>query len=113
MIVGPSYSLKPGQPARQSVPHIQKYDSSNLVNDFLKNPTNSRAFNDEDQIHALVPRGRFWSYFDHDYVATDSRKLFLDTHKRFYLVVCEVHCDALGFPEFSFAVHRALPIISH
>src|SRR5207253_2258648 len=24
--------------------------------------------------------------------------LFLDTHKRFYLVVCELHCDVAGLP---------------
>ena len=27
-----------------------------------------------------------------------TRKIFLDTHKRFYLVVCQIHCDAPGFP---------------
>ena len=27
-----------------------------------------------------------------------TRKLFLNTHKRFYLVVCELHCDAPGLP---------------
>jgi hypothetical protein len=27
------------------------------------------------------------------------RKIFLDTHGRFYLVVCQIHCDAPGFPK--------------
>ncbi len=27
------------------------------------------------------------------------RKIFLDTHQRFYLVVCQLHCDAPGFPK--------------
>ena len=27
-----------------------------------------------------------------------TRKIFLDTHKRFYLVVCQIHCDAPGLP---------------
>ncbi len=29
---------------------------------------------------------------------TGVRKLYLPTHKRFYLVVCELHCYAAGFP---------------
>jgi len=31
-------------------------------------------------------------------VPSDLRKLFLPTHDRHYLVVCELHCDAPGFP---------------
>ena len=31
-------------------------------------------------------------------VPTGVRKLYLATHKRFYLVVCELHCFAAGFP---------------
>lgn len=31
-------------------------------------------------------------------VPTDLRKLFLPTHDRHYLVVCELHCDSAGFP---------------
>jgi len=101
MIVGPSYSLKTGQPPRQSVPQIQKYDTSELVNQFLADPTRSLPFDeDEDRVHALVRKPGFFtlSYFDQNYPATETRRLFLDTHKRFYLVVCEVHCDAVGFP---------------
>ena len=45
---------------------------------------------------------------------TGIRKLFLDSHKRFYLVVCELHCDMPGFPsvnrdqvcEAGFAIRR-------
>lgn len=29
---------------------------------------------------------------------TGIRKLYLPTHKRYYLVACELHCDLLGFP---------------
>lgn len=45
---------------------------------------------------------------------TGVRKLYLATHQRFYLVVCELHCDEPGFPtttreqvcEAGFAVRR-------
>ena len=30
---------------------------------------------------------------------TNTRKIFLDSHKRFYLVVCQIHCDGPGFPK--------------
>ena len=33
---------------------------------------------------------------------TATRKIYLDTHRRYYLVVCELHCDAPGFPTTSF-----------
>ena len=28
-----------------------------------------------------------------------TRKIFLETHKRFYLVVCQVNCDVASFPK--------------
>src|SRR5207249_12309899 len=31
-------------------------------------------------------------------VRSGTRKLFLDAHKRFYLIVCELHCDVAGLP---------------
>src|SRR5213075_307178 len=48
---------------------------------------------------------------------TDVRKLYLATHKRFYLVVCELHCDTIGFPnaartdacEAGFVVRKRVP----
>lgn len=72
---------------RQERPVFQKYDSSNLVNDFLEDPQNSLRFIEPDD---LVGHG-----------ASGMRKLYLDTHKRFYLVVCELHCDVGGFPNAS------------
>jgi hypothetical protein len=51
---------------------------------------------------------------DAQLVPTGIRKLYLATHQRFYLVVCELHCDEPGFPtttrdqvcEAGFAVRR-------
>ena len=99
MIVGPTWALASGQSPRASVPVIQKYDTSDLVNAFLKDPTPYLKFNGEDLVHTVQESStRVAKFFNLDYVATTTRKLFLDTHKRFYLVVCEVHCDAFGFP---------------
>ena len=38
---------------------------------------------------------------DQQYVpdGTNTRKIFLDTHKRFYLVASGIHCDGPGFPK--------------
>jgi hypothetical protein len=120
-------TVPPGQPVtpdpaqgRLSVPVIQKYDSPNLVNDFIADPQRCLKFIDDDLVHTvrdlpdpvLTPSGkllRIGSSFDpatgaakraQEYVVDDARirKIFLATHKRFYLVVCEIHCDAPGFP---------------
>jgi hypothetical protein len=110
MLVGPWYRWpSPGAPAsgRSSVPIIQKYDTSDLVNEFLKNPQHSLQFlEQEDRVFEVTPRvpplpllnGRRQSLSDNVLSNTGIRKLFLDTHKRFYLVVCELHCDMPGFP---------------
>jgi hypothetical protein len=68
----------PGAPAT-TPPVLQKYETTQLVDLFLKNPQHSLKFTGEDAV-----KGR--------------RKLYLTLHKRFYLVVCELHCDRLGFP---------------
>jgi hypothetical protein len=93
---------------RLSRPAIQKYDTSDLVNVFLQDPQRRLRFTLDDLVYVTTNLGP---------APTDSdgkprrignrrsvpleppmRKLFLDTHKRFYLVVCQVHCDAPGFP---------------
>jgi hypothetical protein len=79
------------------------------VSDFLNDPQRSLKFVDEDFVHRvdLLPPlpslgGRFQNrrrrLSERTLVKTDVRKVFLDIHKRFYLVVCELHCDAPGFP---------------
>ncbi len=132
MIVAPWWqwtdpaSVPPGQPVvpeplkgRLSVPVFQKYDSPNLVNDFIKDPQHCLKFIDDDLVHALQAApgpsvsllGKLFrisarrlpdnSVVDQQYLpdGTNTRKIFLDTHKRFYLVVSEIHCDGPGFPK--------------
>lgn len=88
-------------------PQIQKYETSRLVDEFIKNPQKHLKWIDEDLVHIVqqVPMptglyGRPRRFSDLDYVVDPlhTRKIFLDTHKRFYLVVCQIHCDAPGFP---------------
>ncbi len=110
------------QKGRVSKPVFQKYDSPNLVNAFIKEPQRSLRFVDDDLVHTVqrspAPMvngvGKLLRFsasrrrnpdatstlVDQQYVpdGTDTRKIFLDTHKRFYLVVCSVHCDGPGFP---------------
>jgi hypothetical protein len=118
MIVAPWWHWTAPTAGRLSRPVFQKYDSPNLTNDFLKNPQRSLRFVREDLVHALRSRsgpsaslaGRLFrlgarrsggSIIDQTYEpdGTDTRKIFLNTHKRFYLVVCSVHCDGPGFPK--------------
>jgi len=103
---------------RLSRPVIQKYDSPKLVNDFIKDPQRCLKFVDDDLVHSVQDRPgpseslahRLFrlgarrdgaSIIDKQYLpdGTDTRKIFLNTHKRFYLVVCSIHCDAPGFPK--------------
>ena len=65
---------------RDSPPVLQKYETSQLVDLFRGNPQRSLKFTPED-------------------VAEGRRKLFQPAHRRFYLVVCELHCDRPGFPD--------------
>jgi hypothetical protein len=113
---------------RLSRPVFQKYESANLVNDFIKDPQHCLAFIDDDFVHtvqriapalgasgkplkllsfALDAKGKpkldgvgnpLFDDFQSVRDPSNTRKIFLDTHRRFYLVVCELHCDAPGFP---------------
>jgi hypothetical protein len=108
-LVPPGQSVTPDiQQGRLSQPVFQKYDSPNLVNDFIQDPQHSLRFVDDDLVHSLqaataapglhgLPRRLSNYHYLPD--GTNTRKIFLPTHKRFYLVVCEVHCDAPGFPK--------------
>ncbi len=110
-LVGPWYRWqRPGLPSagRSSRPVFQKYDGSTLVAEFLKDPQRSLKFTAEDFVHEIKPLAPLAPYplpnpkprrlSELGYFPTATRKLFLDTHKRFYLVVCELHCDMPGFP---------------
>ena len=101
---------------RLTVPVFQKYEAASFVNDFLRDPQRCLKFVDDDVVHsavaATVPldkknrRRRFgldlkdgFRAFDYVRDPHGTRKIFLDTHKRFYLVVCQLHCDGSGFPK--------------
>lgn len=93
---------QPGVPAsgRGSAPILQKYSSPTLVSEFQKEPQRSLLFNDEDFVHRVEqksPRPKF-SLSSLQRVRTDRRKIFLDSHCRFYLVVVQVSCDQPGLP---------------
>jgi hypothetical protein len=101
----------------QTRPVFQKFDAPDFVKGFVAEPQRSLVFKDEvDQVFAVnataAPAlgggplaGKFTRLFTTDagpqdvtLVPTGLRKLFLDIHKRYYLVVCELHCDAPGLP---------------
>jgi len=106
-----------GLAPRATRPVLQKYEDARFVDAFLADPQHSLTWNEDDWVYetsvlnaARVPSGplmgkvaepavkrgsRFEKYLS---TRTSLRKLFLDTHKRFYLVVCELHCDVPGFP---------------
>lgn len=106
-LVGPAY--RGDHPRPGSAPVLQKYDASDPVTPFVRDPTASLPFGDEDVVY--VPAGGDLL------LQTDVRKLYLATHKRFYLVVCELHCNAPGFPnasrtdvcEAGFVIRRRVP----
>jgi len=82
---------------RTSRPALQKYETPDLVNTFLADPQLRLQFlPDLDEVviaakptSVMSPPAR---------TATGIRKLYLDTHHRHYLITCELHCDATGFP---------------
>ncbi len=100
-LTGPWYRWKDPSDSnvgRQERPAFQKYDSSDLVREFLADPQRSLKFIEPDDIvQQIIPRPA-GSGPRYGMTSTGLRKLYLDTHKRFYLVVCELHCDEPGFP---------------
>jgi hypothetical protein len=109
----PKKAVRVGDEQRFTAPVIQKFDSPACVDNFLDDPQRSLAFTSEDYVTSST--GRFalmkksWSYFPAFVwprksvaIPTDVKKIFLEPHKRYYLVVCELHCDAAGLPSESF-----------
>lgn len=94
-----------GGDPRLTRPAFQKYDSSRFVDDFLANPQRSLVIDGkDDRVQQLVSKpapvlgGRLRRLASAELRPTSTLKLFLPTHKRFYLVVCELHCERAGFP---------------
>lgn len=101
-LVAPWYRWqRPGDPrtGRSSRPVFQKYASASFMEEFLAEPQRSLKFLAEDAVHKVVAgKANKYSLADVHLEPTDLRKIFLPTHGRFYLVVCELHCDTAGFP---------------
>ncbi|HKP86444.1 MAG TPA: hypothetical protein VJZ26_10120 [Blastocatellia bacterium] len=109
-LVGPWYRWqRPGvaSAGRASRPVFQKYDGPGFVAEFMKDPQRSLKFTVQDFAHKVGPlpplvpasyKGKPRRLSESGYFPTTTRKLFLDTHKRFYLVVCELHCEMPGLP---------------
>jgi hypothetical protein len=128
-----------GRSPRQTSPVFQKFDQPDFVKGFTRDPQRSLKFDETiDRVFdakltdaPLAPNpgpmaGKKTRLFmqkpasgpavakDATLDSTGIRKLYLDTHKRSYLVVCELHCDAPGFPmatpdqvcEAGFAIRR-------
>ena len=111
---------------RGTAPLIQKFASDDFVNQFIKDPQHSLVFDDDidqaytaqlvqaqpgqfaDKIAALFPSKADGTPFNTGdaisnlrksrLVGTGVRKLYLPSHARHYLVVCELHCDEPGLP---------------
>jgi hypothetical protein len=115
-----------GRKPSQTRPVFQKFEQTDFVKTFTQDPQRSLKFiDDEDTVFntllkvadnleggPLSPPSRFTKLYaprKPDGAAADEaqeatlaptgvRKLYLATHKRFYLVVSELHCFAPGFP---------------
>lgn len=91
---------------RQTGPVLQKYDASSFVDEYLAQPQRSLRFDAQDYWSYLLPQPalplfngtRSRRLSDKRLVTTSTRKLFLTTHSRFYLVSCALHCDVPGLP---------------
>jgi hypothetical protein len=112
-----------GLSPRQTRPVFQKFDQADFVKGFVKDPQHSLKFIDDvDRVFNVnlikapdLPidsplKSKYTRLFvpnsasgtpeakDVTLAPTGILKLYLATHKRHYLVVCELHCDAAGFP---------------
>lgn len=130
---------------RKSAPVLQKFAGDDFIADFLAQPQHSLVFDTIDDVVSnldfvpAVPGGallnKVASLFPVDasgnptksktnayrsrLAPSDLRKLYLPSHDRHYLVTCELHCDAPGFPtvprqqvcQAGFVVRRRTPIV--
>ena len=122
-LVGPWYraqSVGGESPSRDSAPVIQKYAAADFANKIVDEPQASLRFNSEDFVtpikldpHAVIDLAERAQ-------SSSPLKLFLDLHSRFYVVVCELHCDVAGFPSVSrekvceagFVIRRRVPRVT-
>ncbi|WP_448872414.1 hypothetical protein [Desulfobulbus propionicus] len=90
-----------GPVGRGEGPIIQKYASSDFVTRFLEEPQRSLRYVGEDFVNRVCLGGVYEPVSPATRQTGDFLKLFLDSHSRFYLVVCELHCQAPGCPSVS------------
>ena len=98
----------PGRAADAARPAFHKYVSTGFVADFLSDPQRSVVFDPTIDVlqrvepipaaELLAVDGRLKSLSRTRLVPTQTRKLFLAAHQRFYLVAIGLHCDRVGFP---------------
>src|SRR5215213_10346911 len=91
----------PNRNVRKLPPALQKYDTSDPVSGFLKEPQKSLQYDGQDRVQSLTLKGAVGtraSYAGGTLTPGTTRKVFLPIHKRFYLVAVELHCDSPGFP---------------
>lgn len=91
-----------GPGPRLSRPVFQKFDEADFVNGFIADPQRSLRFLPEDRWMGTEPSaytGKIRRAMDVRPFPTFVRKIFLPPHRRSYLVVTEVHCDAPGLPD--------------
>lgn len=114
-IVAPWYrweradGLEPERAADAGRPVLHKFVSTDFVGDYLGDPQRSVAFDAAVDVHQQVEKipaaelgaadGRLRSLSTRRLVPSDTRKLFLPAHQRFYLVAVGIHCDRPGFPK--------------
>ncbi len=109
---------------RQGRPVFQKYADPGLVNRFLEDPQASYRFQAGEDFVAATERSVYddgariaWGGPSSGWAGVAVRKLFRPTHKRHYLIVCSLHCDAPGLPdagldhacEMGFVIRRWAP----
>jgi hypothetical protein len=99
---------EPERAANATRPAFHKFVTTDFITDFLDDPQRSVVF---DEAHDVLQRidvipsseledeeGRRRSIATRRSVPTQSRKLFLAAHQRFYLVAIGLHCERPGFP---------------
>jgi hypothetical protein len=97
----------PGQRSgRCTGPALQKYATVGFATEFLAEPQHSLKFVSEDRWQYLeklpalgLYNGRKRRFAEEKLVTTQTRKLYLPSHSRFYLVSASLHCDVPGLPE--------------
>lgn len=120
VLVGPWYRSESvgGPPAnRTTAPIFQKYGDARFMDQFNLEPQHSLRFLCEDFADRIAVDPNLVITPELRAQLDDSLKLFLHSHSRFYLVVCELHCVMPGFPstrreqvcETGFVVRRRVP----